>query len=293
MRITEALMTENLISNTGSSSASYNNTLNQLSSGKRINQASDDPAGTAKALALQGMISDMDQYSRNSDSAKSFLQYSDSQLGSVTNLIQQARQVAVAAANGATGDSTTQAAYSAQVDAIINQITQLANSDINGRRLFSGTATNTDAFDASDATHAYKGNSGALNAQIAPGVSLQINTPGDSVFSGIFSSLEALKSDIQNGNYTSISNNGIAGMDSSLNAVLTTRATIGNKLNQVSDTADRIQTSQLSLQDQLSTVEDVDLATTYANLQLAQNVYQASLSATSKALQYSLVDYIK
>jgi flagellin-like hook-associated protein FlgL len=53
-----------------------------------------------------------------------------------------------------------------------------------------------------------------------------------------------------------------------------------------------VKTSQLSLQEQLASNEDTDLASSYTNMQLSQNVYAASLSATSRAMQYSLFNFL-
>ncbi|MDR3710890.1 MAG: flagellar hook-associated protein FlgL [Capsulimonadaceae bacterium] len=292
MRITESSMIDHMRGNVQQSQDNYNTTLNQLSTGKKINQVSDDPVAASKSLAVRSMIADMDHYQRNAQAGKLFLQYSDGQLSSVTSLIDQARQVAVAAANGGTLEDSSSATYIGQIDSIIQQVTQLANSDMDGRRIFAGTQTKTEPFTQDDPIHAYHGDDGALTSTVAPGVNIRLNESGQTIFAPIFSALESLKADIRNGDYNSISTNDIGAVDAGLQGVLNARAQIGTKLNQISDTSDRIQSSQVHLQDQLSSLEDTDLATTYTQLQLSQNVYQASLASTAKALQHSLIDYL-
>lgn len=278
--------------NIQASQDSYQASLNQLSTGKKLNNVSDDPISASKALAVRSMIADMDHYLRNAESGKQFLQYTEGQLGSVTSLIDQARQIAVAAANGGTMEDTSNSTYIAQIDSIIEQVTQLANSDMDGRKVFAGTQTKTEPFTQDDPAHVYHGDDGVLSATIAPNVSVRLNESGHQIFSPLFSALESLKADIHNGDYTAISTNDIGAVDAGLQSVLGARAQIGTKLNQITDTTSRIQQSQLHMQDELSSLEDTDLASTYTKLQLAQNVYQASLTSTSKALQHSLIDYL-
>lgn len=292
MRITESNMIDHMRQNMQASADNYQTSLDELSSGKKLQNPSDDPVGSSRALVIRSMIDDMDHYKRNGQAATSFLQFADGQLNSVTQLIDQARQIAVASANGGTEQDETNATYVDQVKSIVRQITQLANSDIDGRKIFSGAQTRTEPYSQDDPFHAYRGDDGPITASIAPNVNIRINYSGESTFKPIFNALEGLKKDLENGDYTSISTKDIGAIDDGLQAVSLTRASIGTKINEVTDTMTRIQSSQLHMQDQLSSIEDTDLATTYTQLQLAQNVYQASLASTSKGLQHSLIDYL-
>lgn len=292
MRITEGSMIDHIQHNVTQSSDNFENSLSQMSSGKRIERASDDPIGASKALALRSMISDIDQYQRNAQNAKSFLEYSDSQLNSATVLVNEARRVAVAAANDGVQDSTSLQAYTSQLNAILDQLTNLADSDLDGNRIFSGAATDNHPFIGWDSDHDYMGDNGSITSMINSGVDIRINHSGKKVFEPAFSAIEHLKKDIETGDYTSISNNDIAAIDQGVSQISMTRADIGAKLNQISDTMDRAQTSQMRLREQLSSVEDTDLASSYINMQLAQNVYAASLEATAKAMQYSLINFL-
>jgi flagellar hook-associated protein 3 FlgL len=293
MRITESTLVDHIRNNISTSSDNFENNLSQLSSGKRITRPSDDPVGASKALALRSMITDMDQYQRNATSAKSFLEFSDSQLGSVTNLINDARRVAVAAANDGALDSESLDAYKFQINSIIEQLGMIADSDIDGKRVFAGTKTQNHPFVKDDEDHEYMGNDGAITSTLDSTSNIQLNYTGGKVFKPLFSAMISLKNDMETGDYTSISNNDLAAVDDSLKAVSVARADIGTKLNQVNDTINRVQISQGRLREQLASIEDTDIASSYTNMQLSQNVYAASLAATSRAMQYSLFNYLK
>src|SRR5581483_11388217 len=112
--------------NVDTSSSNYQNLANELSTGKQLNEPSDDPAGAAQVLDLNSALANISQYKTNADYASSFLSLGDSTLNSVDNLMTQARQIALSAANGATQDANSAAANSAQISAIIQQLTNLA-----------------------------------------------------------------------------------------------------------------------------------------------------------------------
>ncbi len=292
MRVTEGLLLNQLTSNVDTSSSSYQTIQQQLATGKKILQPSDDPSGTNQALTIRAILVNINQYQTDANSATSFMSDADSQLNSVTTLVQQARTIAVAAANGATQNADSSAAYASQIQSVIDQITTIANSDFAGEKLFAGTQTQTNPFTPGDATHAYHGDNGNLTATIGDNNVITTNVNGEQVFGPVFSALEQLKTDITTNNANAISNTDLPAIDSSLSGISQSRAVIGSKVNQISDTLTRLSTTQATYQNNLSSVEDVDLASTFASLQVAQNVYQASLVATQKALSLSLAQYL-
>ena len=76
-----------------------NRSLERLSSGLRINRASDDAAGLAIATRLQAQVRGLQQASRNANNAISLVQTAEGALNSVTNILQRLRELAVQAAS--------------------------------------------------------------------------------------------------------------------------------------------------------------------------------------------------
>ena len=79
---------------------------NELSTGKKVNVGSDDPGAADMIMQLNQTLTQRQAYSSNLNTAQSQLSEVDSTLGSVTNLIQQAQQVASADVNSSVSDST-------------------------------------------------------------------------------------------------------------------------------------------------------------------------------------------
>lgn len=287
MRITNSLQYNTLQSNIETGLNNLNTVQGQISTGKKLTTFSDDPAGASQSLALRSAEGDNTQYQRDADQAKSLLSAGDSALGNANTLVQSARQIAVAGANS---DQTAAsfAALSDQVNGIITQLTQVANTDVAGKYIFGGTNTTAPPYDANQA---YQGNSGAVTATIGPNYHVTLNQPGDAAFGPAFTALKTLQADLSAGNVSAISND-LGQIDTGLSTLSAAQAALGAKTNAVTAVQSNLQRAQISYEDSVSNIEGVDLATAYVQLQSAQNVYQASLATTAKAFQYSLADFL-
>ncbi len=287
MRITTSLEYQNLGSNIETSLQTLNTVQSQISSGKKLQTFSDDAAGASQSLALRSALGDNAQYQRNAASATAFLTATQGALATATSVVQSARQIAVAGANSTqTPDSL--AALGDQVDGIVQQLSQAANTQSEGRYIFGGTNTTAAPYDS---TQTYQGNTQAINSTLGPGHSVQINTPGSTAFGPAFTALQSLKTDLAAGNTTAVSGD-IGKVDTALSALNGAAATAGAKANQATAATQNLTRAQSDYQTGISNIEDVDLAQAYVQLQSATNVYQASLSTVAKASQYSLADFL-
>jgi flagellar hook-associated protein 3 FlgL len=122
--------------------AMYVDVGHQLSTGKQLNDPSDDPGRIAQDLTLRTAIGANAQQSTNVQSAVSQLTTTDSALSSLTNVVQSARQLAIqGASNTLTDDQRT--ALASQVDQLLQQAIAIGNTQYAGRYVFAGTAATT------------------------------------------------------------------------------------------------------------------------------------------------------
>ncbi len=143
-------MSLSLITNIGSLTAADALTNNQnmlqesiaqLSSGKRIVTASNDPAGLAISMEAKGLLGSLGQATSNSVNAQAYLQTADGALSNIGNLLQTAQQLATEAADGSYNGSQL-TAMDGQYQGILSSINQISNgAQFNGISLFSGAAT--------------------------------------------------------------------------------------------------------------------------------------------------------
>ncbi|TPG07377.1 flagellar hook-associated protein 3 [Rhodanobacter glycinis] len=153
----------------------------QLSTGKRINQPSDDPVGAARALDLSHLTADTAQYQRNITSANARLGLEDQSLSNTTNVLDRVRTLLLEAANGTQSDGT-RGDIAAEMVQLRQQLLGQANGkDGQGDYIFAGNRTGTEPF-ASQNSVSYLGDNG--QRMVAAGAGLQVATgdPGSAVF---------------------------------------------------------------------------------------------------------------
>jgi flagellar hook-associated protein 3 FlgL len=158
-------------------------TQNQLSTGKRLQTAADDPAASVHVLELQRALSASEQYKSNSVNAKNRLNLEETTLADATSVLQRVRELALQA-NSPVLDSSTRNLLTAEIRTKMDELMAMANrQDATGDFLFSGYASATQPF-ARPANGAvqYQADSGERQQVIAPGQKVADGHSGDQVF---------------------------------------------------------------------------------------------------------------
>jgi flagellar hook-associated protein 3 len=168
----------------------------KLSTGRRINRPSDDVIGMAKAMGYKVSINSNDQFSRNIDEAVSRLSFTEVIMQSVSENLMRAKELTVQAAT-ATQNAESRRAIAQEVDNLKEQMLNFANSQLNGKYVFSGYKTATPAFNP--ATLQYQGDSGVTRVMLDKDSSIGVNVPGDSVFKYVLEAEEAVQ--LEDGRY--------------------------------------------------------------------------------------------
>lgn len=271
--------------------------LQQVSTGKRVNQPSDDPAAAAADVENQAAQSETDQYLQSTTSLEGLLQTADSTLSSVVTSLNQAVSLGVEGANGELSSADLQSIVQ-QVEGVRNNIVQQANVSYQGSYIFGGTATTAPyTVDASQPDGvSYNGNSEVNTVQIADGRSIQSNVPGNQIFQGaggdIMGSLQQLITALQSGNTTSIGT-ATTQVSGALSYLSQQRVFYGNTINELDSNQTFLQQEQVSLQTQENNLVGADMATAATNLTQAQTAQSAALAALAKVLPESLLDYLQ
>lgn len=183
MRISTSWQFQQSLSTMLNQQSALANTQNQVTTGKRINVASDDPTGAAQALSLNHILASNAQYTSNIDAANTRLTTEGGALDSVTSLLDRARTLALNGINGSLSPSDRQN-MATELTQIRDQLVQLANTtDTNGAALFAGTSTTTAPFTQNaDGTVTYNGNDGQLNTAVGSSLQVPIGDAGSTVF---------------------------------------------------------------------------------------------------------------
>jgi len=184
MRVSTSWMQQQSVGSMMDRQSDLSDINTQLSTGKRINQPSDDPVGAARALDLTHVTADTAQYQRNITSANARLGLEDQSLSNVTNVLGRVRTLLLQAANGTQTDET-RGDIAAEMVQLRQQLLGQANSkDGQGEYIFAGNRTGTEPF-ASQNGVTYVGDDGQRMVAAGPGLQVATGDPGSAVFANI------------------------------------------------------------------------------------------------------------
>jgi flagellar hook-associated protein 3 FlgL len=299
-RITSQMTAQMTLSDLQQSLNRLNTTQLELSSGKKINEPSDDPYGTSQAINLNGQLSSLNDYSNNVSDGTSWTQQATSSLSGIDNMVQRVRDLVVQASNGSYTQSDLNASAS-EVSQLIDAIKQNANASYNGQYIFSGTATSTAPY-ATGSNDAYQGGTGSVTRLIGPNTTVAVNTDISSILGSgqssgtgdgkLLDTLRSVVSDMQSGNTNALSGTDLTNLDSNFSALTQTEASVGAVTDRLNLASNRIQSLQTSDTAALSNVQDADMATTAINFSTEQAAYSAALRAGANIVQSSLMDFL-
>ena len=304
MRVTTSMIAGNLIARLAQTTERIYQLQGQIASGKRVLRPSDDPTAAARARSLHSDLAQIGRYADNVSYATNLLQDLDGTLSAIANVVRDARDIAVQAANP-TLTQNQPVALAAQVDQLIGRLVSLGNTQRDGRYIFAGHRTLTQPFAASGSPPppiAYSGDSGQMQIEVAQGETVVANITGDTLFNAggaanpalddLFTTLTHLRDEIQAGDANAVSAR-LADLDAHLSRVLELRAEVGGRVNRLQLSADRLDNMRISLSEMASKAEDADLARAVVDLQTQQNIYQATAASAAQIGQLTLLDFLR
>jgi flagellar hook-associated protein 3 FlgL len=135
--------------------------LQQVSTGLRVNQPSDDPAASASMVISLASSANVDQYTNNVSAIQSQMQTADAAINSVVTSLNTAVTLASAGSTG-TSSAANDQALAAQAQGVLSSVISQANTSFQGVYLFGGSATDTPPFVAASTTYTSQKGSAAV-----------------------------------------------------------------------------------------------------------------------------------
>jgi flagellar hook-associated protein 3 FlgL len=270
--------------------------LQQVSTGKRVNQLSDDPSASADSVRSLAASANVDQYTSNTGALLTSMQSADSALSSVVTSLTQAVTLGTEGANS-TVNATNRQAIATQVQSILDTVASQANTSFQGSYLFGGTATSSAPFvkDSTSSTgYTYVGNSSVNQVQVGDSLSVSANVPGSQLFvsTNVLGALSNLVTALKTGSSADIGTASTA-VSTSLTAFNQQRAPLDNTISQLNAQESYLSQETVTLSSQQSALTGIDLATAATNLAQAETAHSAVLAAAAQSLPNSLLNYLK
>ena len=312
MRISTQMMYDQNMRSVTSSQAEWLKSGEQMSTGKRVVNASDDPVAAAQAVVLSQAQAQNSQYATARGFAYQRVALEDSVLGNVATVISSAQSTLIQANTGVLADSD-RASLATQLQGIRDQLMNLANtSDGNGRYIFGGFKTEDPSFDP--ATGVYQGGTNAVTQQVDAARSMVIGHTGKQIFDSITSNAtqEANPADTETSLFVMLDTaiaalktptDGDAtaqaaqtarieksqrGLKNSLDNVVTVRAEVGVQMQELKALDELGEDRELGQKEQMSNLVDVDTTAAISSYIMNQAALQASYKAFSDLQGMSL-----
>jgi flagellar hook-associated protein 3 FlgL len=296
MRINPNLVPD-ILAGLQQSQTTLNQALEQVSTGKSVNVPSDNPAAASEMVQNTIETANVDQSTQNVTGVLSQVQAASSALSSVESSLTQAISLGTEGANGTESTADLQSIAS-QVQGILSSVVTQANTSYEGSYLFGGTASSQQPYTADSSSptgYTYNGNSGQNSVAVGDSTNVQINLPGNQIFSNsttnVLGSLSALVTALQSGNSTTIGT-ATSGVTNALNYVSQQRIFYANADSQLNSQETYLQQETVNLSSQQTSLVGVNMAQAAINLSQAQTDNSAALAAAAKVLPDTLLNYL-
>ncbi|MDE2368425.1 MAG: flagellar hook-associated protein FlgL [Burkholderiales bacterium] len=307
MRIASFTAYQSTLANLQARQQDLSTIQNQMTSGLRVQVASDDPVAAAQVVRAAAAQSRITAQTTAANASQTEMQQTDSALGNAANLILQARNLIVSAGNGSYTDSD-RANIATQLQGLQTDLFSIANtSNGNGRYLFGGQGSDTAPFvQGANGAVSYVGIAGQQTAASSQALPLTVDgnvwmnaadpgNPGStiSVFQSLQNTITALNTPGQSAAQIAATvKQGLASLDAGANLLSSARAAVGSAENAVTNVTNQLSAGMLASQTQQSNAQDLDMTAAISNFSTQQTGYQAALKTYSMIQQLSLFNYI-
>ena len=241
-----------------SGQSSTNDSLQKLSSGSRINNASDDAAGLAISEKLTSKLGGFDTAIRNANDSISAIQVADGALQSLNDNVARIQELTLQAGNGALNSQDRQA-LQAEADQLIEDSNRLLeNTNFNGKSLLSSDE----------------------------GISVQLDEPSNTVQVGAKNLAKEFKElgfgDIDLTSQ-SAANKSLETLTSASELVISRQSELGAVSNRLESSIDTISASRVNIAEARSRISDTDFAKVASDLAASQVRDQAQIAVQAQA----------
>jgi flagellar hook-associated protein 3 FlgL len=272
----------------------------QMASGKRLNSPSDEPVSVIPLLEVRARLASLEQTQSNLSRLKTEVDTGESAMQSAVKLMDRIRTLGMSGASGVQ-TAATRSSIADEIGSLLTDLAGLANSQVDGRYIFSGDGDQTAAY-LLDLTQTppwgtYQGSQATKKLLDTNSVAFPVSKTAQEIFDNPDPTINAFQA-VENLRQALLAND-----DSALKAALQPLAAVSEHLNSVlsfyGNTQRRIDEAtnsgeqlKVRLTQEQSGLEDLDATQAIVELQSLKFSQQAALDVKSKMPRVSLFDYL-
>jgi len=303
LRVTPGMMHMQLTRNLNRNMIQSQALQEQITTGRKINKASDDPVGITYALRYRSELSSNEQYQKNVDSALSWLDFNDTVLDQSVDVLTRVKELSVQGSSG-TNPQVALNNIRDEIEQLRSQLLDIANSKLNGKYVFNGQKFTDMPYDPSNVPFnpaTIQTDTGEVVYAVGVGVTLPVNISGSDAFGkgnptpdadNAFAVLDRVIAALGAGDHNAVAAE-ISNIESRMDKILNAQSEIGARVNRVELMQNRLKDLEINLTDLQSKAEDADFEKLLIDSKINENIYQASLSVGAKVITPSLVDFLR
>lgn len=310
MRITQGMLSSNMLLNLMNSQSKMDTYLEQLYTGKKISRPSDDPVIAMKAINYRTQVAEVEQYKRNMGEVHNWMDNSDAALDKATQAMHRVRELSIQASNSTYGDEERQS-IKEEIAQLKQYLIDVANTNVNGKYIFNGTNTEEPPFNQ-DGSIADSYITTPVQIEVSKGIEIQVNVNVADIFgvseiedengdivgveSGLFAAIDRLIDKLDsNGDPEEQIDIGssLEELDNSVNDLINGRANLGAQMNRVELIENRLDDQKVIATKTMSDNEDIHFEEAITNLITQESLHRAALAAGSRVIQPTLIDFLR
>ena len=271
-------------------------TQEELATGKRVLNPSDDPVAASQIMSIRSELSRIETLQKNANHAYSELSLAESTLAGVQDALQRVRELAVRGNNDALG-AEEKAMIASEIEGLRTQILSLANTQsASDDYIFAGFSSDQPAYVEEDGNIRFQGDANAREVNLSSSTTVKTRLTGGEVFgletTSVFDAMTSLSESLRAEDSAGF-DLAFEALDTSMTEVNDARSVLGVRMNQVSEQQSLNESFNLQLTKTLSGLEDLDYARAISDMNLQLVALEAAQQAYTQSQSTSLFDYLR
>lgn len=306
-RITTGMLTNQFLYNLTVDNNQMQQDQEQMTTGKTLNQPSDNPLGVSQDMAINASLSQIASFQSSVNSGLSLTKDTSSTLQSIISAVQSVQQNVLQGNSTSNQSPASLKALSENVDQLAKSINEMLDTKVGDRYLFGGVDTATQpstyaGYQGNSALEPATGASGptsAFSLEIATGVTMQVNVTADQLMlqtppggaHNLQTTLQNVVGDLAAGNTGNLGAD-LQDVEANLNNLTNINAETGTWIQRLTVAQNQMNQYAQIITTQKGVIEDANMAQVITQFNTDQTVYQAALKMGAQILLPSLVNYL-
>jgi flagellar hook-associated protein 3 FlgL len=301
MRITNRMITQNAITHMSESLEQLHSLQEKNSTQKKFSSASEDPVAASLSLSLKSSLSTIEDYGKTVDLANDWMSANEMAFQKAEELSTRATTLISRALNDTYGAEERANAFAEDLNGIIREAVEAANTSQNGQYVFAGIQVGqpTPPYSIPDNATPVPTLNAAINGTVqrtvGPGKNVNLNFHADDAFGAFLTTLVNARDALLSNNMNGVNGlrDSLTALQSNLNLLDQNRTLNGARMRQVEVAQDYLEKTKIETKSLISKNEDINLAEGISLLKSQETTYQVVLEVSQRAVStMNLFDYM-